>query len=119
MNRRRSNKARRRPKASQPAETQAAEALTVAWTLSLTATVLAELAALVARVYVVAIPASELAQLLSRLLLFIAVVTGLATLSLTLPAIRIRRVAPPRAVVIIAIAVGVMPLVAVAVLWLK
>lgn len=97
-----------------PEESRAAEAVTVAWMLSTLATFAAELAAGAAWAVVGPAVDDQLASPLSglpRLLLLIAAVTGSVSLLLAPITYRVRLVSPPRAITIIAVLVGIAPLI--------
>ena len=94
-----------------PQESQRAEAITVFWMMALLATVLAQVAALVARLIVVFVSAYPALVLLSGLLLLIACVTGLLCLALTPLVLRWRRVAPPALITRFALVASFLPLV--------
>ncbi len=81
--------------AAPPQETRAAEAVTVGWTVSLTALLLCEFVAVAVHFYVRANPEAEMMQLLRGMLLFGACVVGLLVLVLTPVMYRLRRLAPP------------------------
>jgi hypothetical protein len=97
-----------------PEESRAAEAVTVAWMLSTLATFAAELAAVAAWAVVGPAVDDQLASPLSvlpRLLLLIAAVAGSVSLLLAPITYRVRLVSPPRAITIIAVLVGIAPLI--------
>lgn len=101
-------------------ETRTAEAVTVAWMLALLATGAAETAGLMTRVLLW--HAEGIGRLrvqsLSAALLGIAVVAGLVTVGLTPLTLKLRRSAPPRVIVVIALVAGLLPLVTLIVLIL-
>ena len=96
----------------QPAieESRTAEAATVAWMLSLMSTVAAECGGILVRLLIMANDASERLQVLSTTLLLVAFIAGGITVILTPVVSRLRRVAPPKAIVIVAYTMGVVPL---------
>ncbi|MBN02242.1 MAG: hypothetical protein CMJ77_24325 [Planctomycetaceae bacterium] len=96
----------------QPAieESRTAEAATVAWMLSLLSTVAAECGGILVRLLIMANDASERLQVLSTTLLLVAFIAGGITVILTPVVSRLRRVAPPKAIVIVAYTMGVVPL---------
>jgi hypothetical protein len=110
---RRDRRVRKSAPSGRPGESRTAEAVTVAWTLCLLATLVAEAGALLSRAYLVLFSGPLWLQVLSGVLLFVALVAGLVTLALTPMTWRLRRVPPPRAIVVVAVAAGLMPLVAV------
>ena len=89
-----------------------ADAATVAWMLGLMATLLAEAAGLVSRVLFVIWNSSDVLRVLSSLMLFVALAAGSVTLILTPAVLHFRRQAPPRRIVIVAVAAGLLPFVA-------
>jgi hypothetical protein len=100
-------KSKRRPKpvAAPPEESRSAEALTIGWLLSVMTTLLCVCGALIARwIGVAQLP------MLSGLLLFAALVIGIASLGLGLLIRRVRRVPPPRGVYVFATIVGMLPI---------
>jgi len=96
----------------QPAieESKTAEAATVAWMLSLMSTVAAECGGISVRLLVMMNDASERLQVLSTTLLLVAFIAGGITVILTPVVSRLRRVPPPKAIVIVAYTMGVVPL---------
>ena len=111
---------KRNAPSSRPAaatETQAAEAVTVAWMLTLLATLLAEVSSSIVRM--VALRQAEPGKLgmLANLLFFIAVVSGIATVLLTPLTLSLRRTPPPRPLVVAAVVVGLLPLAVLLIRW--
>ena len=105
-------KRRRKPSRSESAvEDRRGEVVTVAWMLTMVATLGAELVGAGLRVLVGLMdnpPPTWLA--LPGLMLFTATVTGLICLALTPLVYRFRRVPPPTAVTALAVTVSVLPL---------
>lgn len=86
--------------------------ITVAWMLTLLATVGAEVVGTIARAVILLadnVPDTWLA--FSGVMLFVASVTGLLCLGLTPLVCRFRREPPPRAITVFAVAASVLPLV--------
>ncbi len=100
-------------------ESRTAEAATVAWMLSLLATLAAEGVGVGSRVWFVLAGPSERARVLSVTFLLIALLAGLITLALTPITLKVRRVAPPRSMVTIALVVGCLPLLTFLLIWLR
>ena len=99
-----------------PRESRAAEAVTVAWMLATFATAVAQLGSVVAYALVgwtQSDGASLAVSVLPGLLLFIATLTGLVCVALTVVAGRIRRTPAPRAVSFFSICIGILPVLAV------
>jgi hypothetical protein len=113
--RRQSRPARAAEVPSGNAESQAADAATVAWMLSAMATLGALLCAGVAnalsRWMLGADQRGAMFGALPPLLFFISLVTGSVCLFLTVVALRVRRVPPPSAIVVTAVLIGVSPFV--------
>jgi hypothetical protein len=99
-----------------PEESRAVEAITAIWVLLIANTVLCLLGSAAAQGYVNAFPDANAALILSRLLLFAALVLGVVLLLLTIAVLKLRRHRPPLGVTVFAILVGITPLAAVAVL---
>ena len=100
-------------------ESRTAEAATVAWMLSLLATLAAEVVGVGARVILILLGPSERARVLSATFLLVALLAGLITLALTPITLKVRRVAPPRSLVTIALVVGCLPLLTFLLIWLR
>lgn len=111
-----------RPQSSRPAavpESRAAEAVTVAWMLCFLATVLAEALGLLTRMAMAFGVEMAAIRVLSITLLLVALLSGLVTLVLTPVAIKLRRHAPPRPVIIMACVTGILPLLTLVLLSLR
>lgn len=91
-------------------ESQSAEMLTVAWMLSVLATISAELLGLILRLLVVQFPTSDRLRILAGTLLLVALLSGLITTGLTALTVRLRRVPPPQPIVVVAYVSGLLPL---------
>jgi hypothetical protein len=97
-----------------PAEDRAAEAATVAWTVSVTAVLMTDLAAIAAHFYRLANPESKPATFFEAIMLLTACVIGLASLALLLVVWRVRQVKPPVGFAVFAVSVAVAPVLVVA-----
>lgn len=91
-------------------ESKTAEAATVAWMLALMSTIAAECGGIFVRVLMMMNDTSERIRVLSTTLLLVAFLSGVITIILTPVVIRVRRVAPPRAIVVVAYVMGVVPI---------
>ena len=103
---------RRHPTSGPPPETRASEAVTIAWMLAVMMTLLCELGVAGAAAYIAFDDEAAMIQMLFGTLLFAALVMGVISLLLTVAAIKSRRAPPPRGIVVLAIAVGAVPIVA-------
>jgi hypothetical protein len=74
------------------------------------ATTLAEMTGLAMRGLVVLGRPPDFVRILADVMLFVALVAGMMTLALTPVVLRLRRVAPPRVIVVIAVVAGLVPL---------
>jgi len=96
----------------EPAESRASEALTIAWTVSVTGALVADLMLLAAHLYVRSYPEAQRAKFFAALLLLLASGMGAVSLGL-LPAVwRTRRLKPPQGYVVFALVVAVTPILA-------
>src|SRR4051812_43696413 len=102
-------KTRRKPAASPaaPAESRAAEALTVGWLLAVMMTFLCELGS--AGALALGRFGADMSAA-AAYLLFAALVMGIASLALTLGVLQVRRVSPPRGVTVVSLVIGAAPL---------
>lgn len=99
-------KRRRRAVAAAPIESRSTEALTIGWLLAVFTTLLCEIGALSARWMGVArLPT------LSGLLLFSALIIGIAAVALGVLLRRLRRTPPPPGVFVFSMVVGLLPVV--------
>ena len=96
-------------------ETRAAVAVTVAWMLTCMSTAVGMFVVLAFRLLMMAFPVVAGARhpfhRISSVLLFVAVITGALCLALTPLAHRVRARQPPRTVTIVAVAIGLSPIV--------
>jgi hypothetical protein len=108
---------RRRPTASSrhvdPAEEGAAVAVTIAWTVSVTAVLLADLITAASHFYLRENPDSQTAAAFEAIMSLSACVIGLVSLALLPVVWRVRRVAPPLGFAVFAGTVAAAPVVAV------
>ena len=111
--RRKPKRKRRSPRtrAESAGEDRRGDVVTVAWMLTMVATLGAELVGAALRVLVGLMHSPPPTwQALPGLMLFTAAVTGLICLSLTPAVYRFRRVPPPTAITALAVSVSVLPL---------
>lgn len=99
----------RQPPPRHPAESRAADAVTVLWMLAVMTTLLCELGAAAANWYAATNPDAAKIEALLVVLLFGAVVNGSLTLVLTPVVLKVRRVPPPRGITVFAVVVGAAP----------
>jgi hypothetical protein len=112
-------KRNRRPADLMPEESQAADALTIGWMLATITTLICQIGALGARWAALGNPAVRQLNLFSGFLFFAAMAIGAVTLALIPVLYRIRKLAPPRAVVVFAVVVAIAPWVTLVVQWLR
>lgn len=93
-------------------ETRAADAATVAWTVSVTTVFACNIAAVAAHFYSRANPQLEGVRMLSQLLLFAAAAIGVMSLMLLPAVLRLRRTAPPGGFLAFAVCNAVAPILA-------
>jgi hypothetical protein len=98
------------PTASQPPESQSAEAVTVGWMLSALAAVAAQAVGIALQLALRSRSELQWLQVPARTILFVAFVAGVATLALTPLVLKLRRAAPPRPILLAALVAGAMPL---------
>jgi hypothetical protein len=96
-------------------ETRAAVALTVAWMLACMSTALGMLVVLGLRLLMIAFPGGgggvHPLEGIAGVMLFVALSTGLLCLLFTPLAYRVRQIAPPRAIAVSAVLIGLSPIV--------
>jgi hypothetical protein len=109
-------KRRQEPRPHSLSETSAAEAVTVAWLLAVMTALVCELGS-AASLWLGR--GKENIALLGSYLFFAALVVGAVSLILAGVVLRVRRVRPPHGVTILAIVVGLAPLVALLLPWLR
>lgn len=94
------------------AESRSALSATVAWTLSLMATLAAEGIGLLSKLYTQFIGDNEVLLVLGAVMLFVALIAGLVTLLLTPLVLKLAKTRPPRVVIQVAYVAGGLPIVA-------
>jgi hypothetical protein len=85
----------------------------VLWMLSLMATIMAEVAGLVCRIYTLAVAEVELIRVLGGVMLLVALLAGVVTLGMIPIAWRLANTKPPRSMVVFASVAGAVPMIAV------
>lgn len=110
---------RKRQRTAKPAsvpassETQTVEMLTVFWMLSLMTGLLCEVGFVLARAYLRLVdPAAARMEILAGMLLFAAAVIGAISLLACGLVVRLRKVPPPRGIIVCGLVIGAAPLVA-------
>ncbi len=94
-------------------EARASEAITIAWTVTVTTTLLCNLMIIAAHFYIINYPDAKRMELLRGLMLLGGSIVGIMSL-LILPVLyRVRRVPPPRGLVVFSICVALAPILAV------
>jgi hypothetical protein len=112
---RRRNPRRKRSSArmsTEPAESRRSEVLTIAWTVSVTGVLVADLMLVAAHLYSRSHPEEELARNLQGILLLFASAMGIVSLALLPVVWRMRRLKPPMGYIVFAILVTVSPILA-------
>lgn len=89
-----------------PSETRAAEAVTIAWMLSVMMTLMCELVSLAALVF----GQTRGLVFLAVYLFFTSVVTGVCSLVLAFVTVRVRQTPPPKGIIVFSLVVGSTPL---------
>ena len=92
------------------AESRTAMSVTVAWTLTLMATLAAEALGFFCQLYVRFVAENEVLTVLGAVMLFVALTSGCVTLLLTPLATRIAKTKPPRLIVQVAYIAGGLPI---------
>jgi hypothetical protein len=116
MARRRKNVRALPPAALEQAESRGAELITSLWMLSAVNALGCEIVWIGLRVYIRNVPDAKVASLLAGLLLIVAMILGLVIMGLTPVVYRVRRVAPPPLVTLVAVLIGIAAWVAAATL---
>jgi hypothetical protein len=107
-----SRKTKPRPRDRQePAETRASEAVTIAWTVSVTGVFVADLIVVAAHLYARSGPPAQPARALEAIMLLSAATMGAASLALLAVVWRTRRVKPPQGYMAFATCVAAAPIV--------
>ena len=102
-----------------PAESRAAEVITIGWMIAVLSTLACELIGVAARLYARVAADARAAELLAGLMLLAALVFGLVSLALIPLVYRARRVPPPRGVTLMALVIGAIPLIVSLLRWLN
>lgn len=92
------------------AETRTAVATNVAWMLSLMSTLMAEGIGLICRWYTALVEPVDLLTVLSRIMLFVALISGIVTLIMIPLVYRFNKTKPPAFIVQLAVLAGGLPL---------
>jgi hypothetical protein len=104
----------KRPKkiiAAPPAESPAADFMTVGWLVAVLTTLMCELLSVAAQWFARSSPENATINVFAGFVLFASVTTGLVTLLLTPIVVWSRRVRPPVGITVFAVVVGAAPLV--------
>lgn len=102
---------RTRPNATREStESRASEAVTIAWTSSVTGVLVADLVVIAAHLYARSHPDAQAAKALEAIMLLSAAVMGAASLALMPVVWRSRRVKPPQGYAVFAILVATAPI---------
>lgn len=91
-------------------ESKTAVAANVAWMLSLMSTILAEAIGLACRWYTTLVEPIELLAVLSGVMLFVALISGISTLALIPVVLRVGKTRPPGSLIQIALFAGALPM---------
>jgi hypothetical protein len=95
----------------EPLENRASEALTIAWTVSVTGVLVADLIVVAAHLYVRSHPEAQPARALEAFMLLSAALMGAISLALLPVVWRTRRLKPPQGYMVFAVLVAVAPIV--------
>ena len=93
-----------------PTESRAAEAITIAWTVTITTLIFCHLITLAAHGYVLLSPEAKKMLLLREMILFAGAVVGVLSMLLLPFVLRYRQVPPPRGVVVFGICLAIAPI---------
>jgi hypothetical protein len=96
----------------EPAESRASEAMTIAWTVSVTSVFVADLIFIAAHLYSRSDPSAKSAKVLEAIMLVSAAMMGAISLALLPVAWRTRRLKPPQSYVFFATLVAAAPIIA-------
>ena len=97
------------PAVAEPIESRGAELVTSLWMLSAVNALGCELVWIGLRIYIRNVPDAKTASLLAGLLLIVAMILGLVIFGLTPVIYRVRRMAPPPLVTLVAILIAIAP----------
>jgi hypothetical protein len=100
-----------RPDRREPAESRASEAVTIAWTVSVTGVFVADLIVIAAHWYARGHPQAQPARALEAIMLLSAALMGAASLALLAVVWRTRRLKPPQGYVVFAVLVAAAPVI--------
>lgn len=106
-------KRRRQPYVAITPETRASEAITIAWTVTVTTVLLCDIAIIAAHFYIINAPDAKRMELLRGLMLLGGSLVGLMSLMLLPVLYRVRKVPPPRGLVVFSICAALAPILAV------
>jgi hypothetical protein len=98
--------------ASELPESRASEAVTLAWTSSVTGVLVADLIVIAAHLYTRSNPDAQAAKALEAIMLLSAAVMGAISLTLLAVAWRTRRMKPPQGYIVFAALVATAPIIA-------
>jgi hypothetical protein len=98
--------------ALEPSETRASEAVTIAWTVSVTSVFVADLVVIAAHLYSLNASKAKSAQLLEAIMLMSAALMGAISLALLPVVWRTRRLKPPQGYLVFAALVAAAPIIA-------
>jgi hypothetical protein len=108
-----------RPKYSQPTETPAAEAITVAWLVSVMMVTLLDVAAIGLQIYIAVDGATAQRTLLASYALYVAAITGVLSLLLATAVFKLRVQSPPPKVTTFSVVVAVTPIIMLIIVTLR
>ncbi len=92
------------------AESRSALSATVAWTLSLMSTLVAEVMGFLSRLYTKLVEPNDLLTVMGAIMLFVALIAGLVTLGLTPVVLKLAKKRPPQVIVQLACVAGALPI---------
>lgn len=95
---------------SPPAESRAAEALTVAWTVTITTLLFCNLATIAAHYFVKVTPDAKKLLVLREMLLFSCAIVGGLSLTMLPFVRRYRRIPPPQGLVVFSVCLAIAPI---------
>ena len=100
------------------AESRSALSATVAWTLSLMSTLVAEVIGFLSRLYTKMVEPNDLLTVMGAIMLFVALVAGVVTLVLTPVVLKLAKKRPPNVIVQLACIAGALPIVVILIQYL-
>lgn len=110
MQPRKRNRPKGRPPRTSNAESRASEALTVAWTVTVTTVLMCNLAILAAHFYLSSNPEAKRMEMLQELMLLTGIMVGTLSLILLPIVMRVRRVPPPTGLVAFSVCLAAAPI---------